>query len=212
MNQATPADAPFAERRIDAEGATIRCLEAGQGSTVVVLRDGAAVPTALERLLAGKFHVIVLEAPQQPARACRDEARILAQAVRGLGVERYALVGSRSAASQALWQTIDDTGRVEALVLISPTTLLAGDAELEARLGDVAAPTLVLVGTDDKSLPAVTGRMYVERIGECYHMLVYDAGPDPANERPAALFEAVADFVERRGAFVVERRESAINP
>jgi len=212
MNQATPAATPFAERRIDVAGAAFRCFEAGQGSAVVVLRDAAAVPTALERLLAGQFHVLVLAAPLQAARACREEARSLAQAVRGLGVERYALVGSRSAAAQALWQTIDDAARVDALVLISPTALLAGDVDLEARLGDVAAPTLVLVGTDDKSLPAATGRTYVERIGECYHMLVYDAGHDPANERPAALFEAVADFVERRGAFVVERRESMINP
>jgi len=33
-----------------------------------------------------------------------------------------------------------------------------------------------------------------------------------ATERPAALFEAVADFLERRGRFVLERQESVISP
>jgi hypothetical protein len=30
--------------------------------------------------------------------------------------------------------------------------------------------------------------------------------------RPGALYEAIADFIERRGKFVLERHESALSP
>jgi pimeloyl-ACP methyl ester carboxylesterase len=201
----------ISEHNIHTDAGSIPAFEAGQGNSVILLRDAAAsAPTAFELLLAEKFRVVALTLPHDRARPPRDEAHGLAQAVHRLGIERYALIAGPSATSQALWQTIDDPDRVEALVLISPSALAAGDSE--PRLGDVARPTLVLVGTNDERLPATTGQTYVEQIGECYHMLVYDAGNDIAAERPAALFEAVADFVERRGAFVVERRTSIINP
>ena len=97
----------------------------------------------------------------------------------------------------------------ETLVLLSPAGPLAG---AEARLSDIKAPTLILIGTKDDTATEAAGRLCVERIPESYPMLVYDAGPAMAAERPAALFEAVADFLERRGRFVLERRESVISP
>ena len=54
--------------------------------------------------------------------------------------------------------------------------------------------------------------MYVERIPNCYYVLVYDAGHAIETERPDALFAAVRDFAERRGTFVVERNSTALNP
>ena len=47
---------------------------------------------------------------------------------------------------------------------------------------------------------------------DCYYALMYDAGHDIETERPRALYEAVRDFVERRGMFIVERNNTAINP
>jgi pimeloyl-ACP methyl ester carboxylesterase len=200
----------FAERRIDADGTPIRCLERGHGETVVALHGGAgATPTALERLLAQKFRVLALESAAFAARAPQDAARLLARALATLGLGKYALIAGGPAAAAALWHAAEAAAAPETLVLLSPAGPLAG---AEARLGDIKTPTLVLVGTKDDTATEAAGRLCAERIPESYQMLVYDSGPAMAAERPAAIFEAVADFLERRGRFVLERQESVISP
>ena len=200
----------FAERRIDADGTPIRCFERGHGETVVALHgESGAAPSALEQLLAQKFRVLSLESPAFAARAPRDAARLLARAFAMLGVGKYALIAGGPAAAAALCHAAKAADAPETLVLLSPAGSLAG---AEMGLGDIKAPTLVLVGTKDEPATEAAGRLCAERIPESYPMLVYDCGPAMAAERPAALFEAVADFLERRGRFVLERQESVISP
>ncbi|MBI3801386.1 MAG: alpha/beta fold hydrolase [Deltaproteobacteria bacterium] len=86
------------------------------------------------------------------------------------------------------------------------------DPELERRLGELKAATLVLFGTRDGVIPPEIGRLYVERIPNCYYALVYDAGHVIEAERPEALFAAVRDFLEHRETFVVSRKTTVINP
>jgi pimeloyl-ACP methyl ester carboxylesterase len=200
----------FDERRIDVDATPIRCLEGGHGETVVALHDApGATPSALEQLLARKFRVLALESPAFAARAPQDAARLLARALATLGLDQYALIASGPAAAAALCHAADAAAAPETLVLISPAGPLAG---AEACLGDIKAPTLILVGTRDEPATEAAGRLCAERIPESYPMLVYDSGWAMAAERPAALFEAVADFLERRGRFVLERQASVINP
>ena len=200
----------FAERRIDADGAPIRCLECGQGETVVALHaESSAAPTALEQMLAQKFRVFALESPVFAERAPQDAARHLARAVASLGLGKYALVAGGRAAAAALCHAAEAAAAPDTLVLLSPAGSLAG---AEPRLGDIKAPALVLVGTKDDAATEAAARLCADRIAESYPMLVYDSGPAMAAERPAALFEAIADFLERRGRFVLERQESMIYP
>lgn len=86
------------------------------------------------------------------------------------------------------------------------------DPELAHRLQDIQVATLVLRGTNDTSSPSETGRLYIERLPDGYYVLVYDAGHAVESERPEALFAAVRDFIEHRGAFIVEHKNMAINP
>jgi pimeloyl-ACP methyl ester carboxylesterase len=86
------------------------------------------------------------------------------------------------------------------------------DPELEARLAEVATPTLVVFGTADRVVPAAMGRTYRERIPNCHYVLVYDAGHAVAEERPEAVANVVTDFLEFRETFVVGRRDGRINP
>jgi pimeloyl-ACP methyl ester carboxylesterase len=218
--------ATFTERFVQVNGLRIRYLEAGQGNPVVVLHGSDALtPSPLDNLLARRFRVIALEIPgfdRSPAPSAHDLALTLTEAVAALGLGRYGLVSTASSAPLALWQAIEAPQRVAALVLISPVVLLsdggvtpggyARDRNLEGRLGDVQAPTLVLLGARDEVLPAETGRLYVERIRNCYYTLVYDAGHTIEAERPEALCAAVRDFLERRETFVVSRKSTVINP
>jgi pimeloyl-ACP methyl ester carboxylesterase len=86
------------------------------------------------------------------------------------------------------------------------------DAETEALMRRIAAPTLVLFGTLDRVIPPEMGRIYKERIKNCYLTLVYDAGHLIGAERPEAFCEVVADFLERRDAFVISRAETVLYP
>ena len=86
------------------------------------------------------------------------------------------------------------------------------DTELEARLPGLAIPTLVLFGTVDRVIPPDMGHFYKELMPNCNLVFVYDAGHAISTDRPEAFTEVVADFVERREAFVISRTETVIHP
>lgn len=202
--------AAFAERRIEIDGTSIRCLEAGRGATVIALHgDAGDAPTALETMLAEKFRVVALANAGFTGQAPREAADLAARAIRNLGVERYSLLAGAEAAAAAVFLGSDAAAAIEALTLVSPS---GNSRDLEARLGDVKVTTLVLSGTKEKPAAAAIARMCADRLPDGYFMVVYDAGPAMENERPAALYEAVADFLERRGRFVLERQDSALSP
>jgi len=86
------------------------------------------------------------------------------------------------------------------------------DTDLETRLRELATPTLVLFGTLDGVIPPEMGRFYKELMPNAHLILVYDAGHAIAAERPEAFVEVVADFLDRREAFVISRTGTVIHP
>jgi pimeloyl-ACP methyl ester carboxylesterase len=86
------------------------------------------------------------------------------------------------------------------------------DPELEARMRELAIPTLILFGTLDRVIPPEMGRHYKALLPNGHLVLVYDAGHAIATDRPEAFTEVVADFLERHEAFVISRTETLINP
>lgn len=86
------------------------------------------------------------------------------------------------------------------------------DAEAEGRLGEIQCATLAVFGTKDKMVASQAASIYREKIPNCNVSLVYDAGHLIVAERPEALCGLVADFVERRETFIVERGTGMINP
>ncbi len=205
---------PSVKRSIQVDGTPLRYLEAGQGSPVVILAPvGELQLSPFVILLARRFRVVVLEVSELPSPEQVNIARRLNQAVAALGLEDAVVIGWSDSAAIALWQAIDAPDHIGGLVLISPTVLFPeAKSALIERLGEVQAATFVLFGTNDAAIPPETGRLYVERLPDCYYALTYDAGHDIAGERPEALSEAVSDFVERRGTFIVERKNTTLNP
>lgn len=86
------------------------------------------------------------------------------------------------------------------------------DPELEARMRELATPTLVLFGTLDGVIPSEMGRHYKALLPNCNLVLVYDAGHAIGTDRPEAFTEVVGDFLERHEAFIISRTETLINP
>jgi pimeloyl-ACP methyl ester carboxylesterase len=86
------------------------------------------------------------------------------------------------------------------------------DADLEARLRDLTVPTLVLFGTSEKVIPPEMGRHYKTLLPNCQLVFVYDAGHEISTDRPEAFADVTTDFLQRREAFVISRKETVINP
>src|SRR5580693_8312521 len=118
----------LSERSVQTDGRTIRCIESGEGEPVVVIEGpGEVALSALASLLAQKFHVMALKTPAPSpsgasveAGSMREIARTLDRAAAAAGLEHYVLVGGSANARTALWQAIEGSDRVEALVLIAP--------------------------------------------------------------------------------------------
>jgi pimeloyl-ACP methyl ester carboxylesterase len=211
--------APFTERFVQVDESRIRYLEAGQGNTVIVLpgSDGA-MPSALMNQLAQRFRVVAFELHGAVwSLPTHELARTVARAAAATHTDHYVLLSSRGSAPVALWQAIEEPQRIEAVVLIAPDGVFSqaaggiNDPELERRLKEIQAPTLALFGTNDAIVTLETGRIYAERIPNCYFVLVYDAGQAIETDRPEALLTAVRDFLERRENFVVNRTSTVIN-
>lgn len=120
----------------------------------------------------------------------------------------YALVATADGAASALRRAVRSPQQVAVLVLVSPAP---ADPPLPpAELGRIQCPTLVVFGNDDPQSDAA--HIYRAQIHNCHIALVYAAGPDIAAQRPQALLNLVADFLERRETFIVANRSRIINP
>lgn len=86
------------------------------------------------------------------------------------------------------------------------------DAELEARMRDLATPVLVLFGTLDQVMPPEMGRIYKTLLPNCHLVFVYDAGHEISTDRPEAFAEVTGDFLARHEAFVINRTPTLIHP
>jgi pimeloyl-ACP methyl ester carboxylesterase len=86
------------------------------------------------------------------------------------------------------------------------------DAELEAAMRELAVPTLVMFGTEDRLTPPQLGRHYPELLPNGHLVLVYDAAHAIDGDRPEAFAALVSDFLEHHGQFVVRRESGLLYP
>jgi pimeloyl-ACP methyl ester carboxylesterase len=66
------------------------------------------------------------------------------------------------------------------------------------RLGEIAAPTLVIAGRDDFLFPPEHQREMASAIARARLLLVDRAGHNPHTEQPAVVMPAVRDFLAGR--------------
>ena len=88
----------------------------------------------------------------------------------------------------------------------------ARDAELETRLKELNVPALAVFGTHDRITPPEAARHYREVFPDCYIVMVYDAAHAIDADRPEAVAEVVADFIDRQDKFLVTGQSGVIHP
>jgi len=127
----------FSEGYVEADGFRIRYMEAGQGTPLVHLHGAGGLRlTPAHDLLARRFRVLAFEMPgfgQSPensrTRSMPELASTMAQAVTGLGLDTFNLLGTSFGGKTALWLALQASERVLALVLEAPAAIRQEGAE-----------------------------------------------------------------------------------
>ena len=196
----------FSDGQVEVEGARFRYREAGRAArSVHLVSAGALGLTPAHGLLARAFRVVALEVPDGAPGASPSVARALTQ----LGLEVFNLMATATTARRRLsrWPCRRPRGCAPSCWSRPPSR-----ARRQPDLAGLAIPTLILLGTLDDDPSCAVGRAYQARIAGCHLAFVYAAGPAIAADRPEAFAEIVADFFERREAFVISRATTLINP
>jgi pimeloyl-ACP methyl ester carboxylesterase len=203
----------FKEGVLECNGLTIQYAESGEGQPVVVFPAGdGALFDDVAAALATHYRVFVVDAPASGLGKSQDFAETLAQALAGLGVASFSVIGVSQGAILALAQAVYTQEQVQRLVLLSPPLASVQHPELGAKLREVKAPTLVLVGTRDRSGSREAGHICRAQIPACHLLLVYDAGHAIAADRREACLAPIGEFLEQGEGFIVCHDSQMIRP
>jgi pimeloyl-ACP methyl ester carboxylesterase len=187
MNHSTSVapSAAFTEHQIEADGFTIRYLEAGTGDPLVYIHGASGVRLSKAHdILAESYRVIAIEVPgfgESPANETSltmgDLAATLCAAVANMGIGEYNLMGMSFGGKVALSMGLHDKDKIQALVLLAPAAIRLTDAPPPA--GGLAAMKAALHAHPDQhpDLPA-----YADGVLEKQHTLVGRVMGPPRDE------------------------------
>jgi pimeloyl-ACP methyl ester carboxylesterase len=124
-------DAGFEERGVEADGFSIRYLEAGSGAPIVYLHGGGGLHISpAHALLAERFRLAAFELPgfghsaeNTRTGSLEELAGTMAEAIASAGLEQYTLYGTSFGSAVAMRLALRHPDRVAALVLESPAVL-----------------------------------------------------------------------------------------
>jgi pimeloyl-ACP methyl ester carboxylesterase len=235
------------EDHLEVDGFRIRYGESGPPQpvgTVVMLEGMTWGLSRLHDALVQKYRVITLELPgfgESPtntrSQSVQELASTVAQAVAQVVPENYTLIGTSFAANVALWQTLQAPDKVEALVLIAPTTILpvagplGGAPEATARrlfahpekAGGLASVDPAIVAKEQALVQRLTGGRHdaeaERRLGEipCATLVLFGTedqlmAPEAARLYRACIPNSNIAFVYDAGHLIeAERPEALVN-
>ncbi|MBV9376257.1 MAG: alpha/beta fold hydrolase [Alphaproteobacteria bacterium] len=121
----------FREGWVEADGFRIRYMEAGQGKPLIHLHGASGMRlTRGYDLLSREFRVIAFEMPgfgsspeNTRTKTMAELAGSMAAAARQLGINKFGLIGTSFGGKVALWLSVQEPERVEALVLEAPAAI-----------------------------------------------------------------------------------------
>jgi pimeloyl-ACP methyl ester carboxylesterase len=124
-------DTAFREGYVDADGFTIRYMQAGEGAPLVHLHGAGGLHlTPAHELLARRYRVVAFEMPgfgNSPVNTRTETmpelASTMARAVDKLGLDTFNLMGTSFGGKTALWLALQAPERVQALVLEAPAAI-----------------------------------------------------------------------------------------
>lgn len=186
----------------------IRMLEdAGTGTPVVFLQSSEPTSAKVIEALKGDFRVVTFDI--SAAESTEGESELL-RALSKLGPQ-VSVVASASVAKRVLKLVLAHPDLANALALLSPPSLDAGDKALAEALPNVKPVVLTMFGTRSTA-DAVGRRVYRQSLPKSHMMLVYDTDEHMADQRPEAVAAAIKEFVTLREGFLVTQKSAKIYP
>lgn len=234
MVEATPRPQVYQEGQAQVDGFQIRYREAGQGDTVVILDADTWGLSQLPDALAQSYRVLRLELPgfgDSPANttsaSIQDLAATATRAIEQLVPGHYTLIGASFSANVALWQTLQNPEPVDALVLISPTSLYpTGTAQLLAhpeKASELPALDSALVAKEQALAQRLGGTIHdgeaEGRLGEipCPTLVVFGSKDSMVSSEATGVYRAniptcnVSLVYDTGHLVMAERPEALIN-
>lgn len=184
------------------------CIDRGAGDPIVVFSAGADALAPMIDKLADSHRVIALDVSNRAPLNQDQLAQKLPNALAGVGIDRFSVVGIQSGARSALALAITAPPQIDKLILISPQITASESPDLAA----VKAPTLVLVATRDADAIIEAGRLCRERISSCHLSFVYDPRKPVGAERLEAYCDPIFQFLEEGEQFIIVRESQVIRP
>lgn len=82
------------------------------------------------------------------------------------------------------------------------------DDALIGRLGEIGAPTLILLGTKDGRMPRESVQLLKDRLPRGFLVYVYDAAHSIETDQPERFANLVEDFLRRGETFIVNQTDA----
>ena len=139
------AASAFVERKVEADGFTIRYLEAGPQSgradpVICIHGAGGLRVSPMHAILARTYRVIAFETPGFGASPANERSRDMAElagslcaAVAALGIASYNLMGTSFGGKLATHMALQDGEKLQSLVLLSPAVFRSAERPPMAR-------------------------------------------------------------------------------
>lgn len=86
------------------------------------------------------------------------------------------------------------------------------DEALIARLGDIEALTLILIGTRDGAIPPASAQLLKNSLQRAFLIYVYDAAHSIETDQPERFARVVGDFLARGETFIVNQSNAEHEP
>jgi len=203
----------FKEGVLRYSGVEWRYAEAGQGTNVVVFPDGGVTPIdEIAIALAAHHRVLVLDTTAVTRGEERTFATNLTFALANIGVRAFSVLGVAQGVTPALAQAVYTPEQIQGLIIVSPPLASVQSTELSGSLAEIKAPTLVLVGTRDRSGSREAGRLCRAQIPASYLLLVYEAGHAIATDRLEACLSPIREFLTQGEGFIVSDESQLSQP
>ena len=203
----------FIEGVLNCSSGPIRYTEFGKGTTVVVFRAGeSTLVDDMATALAADHRVLALSVSDVDRGSTQEFANSLASALARLQITSLSVVGISQTVPFALAQAVYTAEAVTGLVLVSPPLASVQEFGLSDKLAQVKTPTLVLVGTRDRSGAREAGRLCRAQIPACHLVLVYEAGPNIMTDRREACLSPMREFLVQGEGFIVTHESQLIRP
>ena len=195
------ADKMVGFSKVDIGNAALGCIVAGAGKPVVYFTTASNdTPTTFHSLIAQHLKVFIVSLTDADV-----DASTIGAILKALGLDAATILCRGSVAQAALEFAREAPDAVSQLILIAP------QVQVSDALRAVERPVLVLESSRSSDVVSV-GQKLTGLMPECYDVLVYDTSDALDTERPEAVADVVADFVDRSGGFIVGKPRGPIHP